>query len=105
MAAVTEDSFACKGGSRAKDLVFTRAEIRTVRLMRRGRSALILGGAGAGTLAITAFAVTTSPSNWLFGPNFLRGPATAVGALAGFAIAAPIGAATNLAGSTVYRVP
>jgi len=88
-----------------KDVVLPQAEIRLIKIKRRGRSALIGAGIGAGTGAIIGFAATTNSGNWLFGPNFLRGPATAGMAIGVGGIGAIIGAATDFASSTIYKAP
>ncbi|MDP9051662.1 MAG: hypothetical protein M3O31_13230 [Acidobacteriota bacterium] len=100
LAVVDADTLTC---TQKKDIVFQRTEILSIKVPRRGRSALIGTGVGAAGLAIAGFAATTNSNSGWFGPNFLRGPVTAVGAMAGGAIGAGIGAATDFSRSTIYK--
>jgi hypothetical protein len=98
---VDADSLTCIHG---KDLVFQRSEIRSIKIPRRGRSALvglaIGGGAGAGIGA----AVTASKGGWFSGAGWDAIGAAILGTVGG-AIGAGIGAATDFTHSTVYKAP
>jgi len=98
---VTADSLACSGAS----ITVPRTDILSIKIPRRGRSALIAGGVGALGLGIAGFVSTTNSNDSFFGPNFLRGPATAVGAIGGGLIGGGIGALTDFSKSTIYRAP
>ena len=98
---VTEDSLACSRG--VTTFSFQRSEVHSIKIGHRGRSALIGGAIGGGGLGIGLFAATSSSGDSLFGPNFLRGQATAVGLGAGAVIGGGIGALTDFSKSTVYR--
>jgi len=100
---VSDDSLTCTHG---KDIVFQRADIMTIQISRRGRSALIGAAIGGGTLAVIGFAsATNNTPNSFFGPNFLLGPVTAVFGLGGGLIGAITGGLTDFAKSTVYKAP
>jgi hypothetical protein len=61
-------------------------------------------GIGAGAGAVIGFAGGTSRNDAFFGPNFERGPVTAVGAVIGGLIGTPIGYFTDFtAGSPIYK--
>jgi len=98
---VDAETLTCTHG---KDTTFQRTEITAVKLQHHGRSTLIATGVGGGTGAIIGFAVgTRGNDNSFFGKNFLRGAVTAVGAVAGGVIGAPIGYLTDLNRSTIYK--
>ena len=100
---VDADTLTCTHG---KDLVFQRADILTIKIPHRGRSALIGAAVGGGTLAVIGFAsATNNTPNSFFGPNFLRGPVTAVFGLGGGLIGAITGGLTDFTRSTVYKAP
>jgi hypothetical protein len=99
---VAEDSLTCNHSK--KDVTLQRAEIKTITIPRRGRSALIGTGIGGGAGALIGFGVGTSGPSW-FGNNAFRGPVTAVFAALGGVVGAGVGAATDFAYSTVYRAP
>ncbi len=93
-----------------KDVVFQRNEIVTIKISRRGRSALIAAAPGA-ALAIGGLAAGGAGE---FGSQTCTGSGTNCQIGAGVAIiwgvalavvAAPIGALTNFARSTVYKAP
>ena len=88
-----------------KDVVFQQPEIKTIKIKRRGRSALIGAGIGGVAGAITGFAAATNNGGGFFGPNFLRGPATAGFAIGFGGIGAIIGVSTDFASSTIYKAP
>ncbi len=102
---VDDDSLQCarKPGSGQTD-TFQKGEIKSIKIPRRGRSAWIGAGVGGAALGAAAFASTTNSSDDFFGPNFLRGPATAVGALGGALIGGSVGALTDFSKSTIYKV-
>lgn len=79
-----------------KDIVFQRADILSVKIPRRGRSALIGLGIGAGAGGIVGAA---SGRNGSLVP---RGLGAIIFAVAGAPIGAAIGVATDFAKSTVY---
>ena len=98
-----EKALTCTPVKNGPPVIIDRLDIRSVKIGHRGRSAVIGAGVGGGSLAIAGFAATTGGGNdSFFGPNFLRGPATAVGAVAGGLIGAGIGALTDFSKSTVY---
>jgi len=104
LTAANENSLTCTRGKGGEQVIIARNEILSVKLGHRGRSTLIGAGVGGGALAISAFAATSSRGDTFFGPNFLRGEATALGALAGGVIGGGIGALTDFSKSTVYSV-
>jgi hypothetical protein len=105
---VDADSLTCTHG---KDLVFQRADIRTIKIPRRGRSTLIAAGIGIATGAIVGAAsgssCTEAQKNSFLGCflTFSRGDLALVGGAVGGVIGAPIGALTDFAKSTVYKAP
>jgi hypothetical protein len=103
LVSVDGDALRCR--DRAKAVDFQRAEIRSVKIPRRGRSTLIGLGIGAGTGAVIGFAVGSKSGNGFFGPNFLRGAVTAVFGVVGGVIGAPVGYVTDFTRSTVYTAP
>ena len=104
---VDADTLTC---SQAKEVVFQRTEILTIKIPRRGRSTLIAMGVGAGVGAIVGAATSgcsTAEKNSWFG-CFLtptRPQGAAIGALVFGLIAAPVGALTDFTRSTVYTAP
>jgi hypothetical protein len=100
---VAPDSLTC---AHHKDLVFQRADILTIKVSHRDRSALVGAAVAGGTLAVVGFAATTDHApNSLFGSNFLRGPVTLGLGLGGGIIGAAVGAFTDFTRSTVYKAP
>jgi len=99
---VDDDSLTC---AQAKDIVFQRTDILTIKIPHRGRSALVGTAIGGGTGAIIGFAAGTNNNSGFFGPNFLRGAITAVFGIGGGAIGAVIGGTTDFTRSTVYKAP
>jgi hypothetical protein len=101
---VDADSLTC---THKKDIVFQRADILTIKIPRRGRSALIAGGVGAGVGGIVGAATgcssTQKNSAWGCFLTPTRGEAAGVLAVLFGGIGAGIGAATDLNRSTVYR--
>jgi hypothetical protein len=103
---VDADSLTCTHG---KDVAFQRADILTINISRRGRSALIgLGiGAGAGVIVGAATGCSSAQKNSAWGcfltPTRTQG-AGIFGVLFG-GIGAAIGAGTDFAKSTVYKAP
>lgn len=100
LTAVREDGLSCSKdtGVGHKELSFTRDEIATIKLARRGRSAVlgatILGGAGA-----IAGGIQGTRSNYFAVKGAWAMIYTFSGAFAG----APIGYLTDFSASTVYR--
>jgi hypothetical protein len=105
LADVTDETLTCTHGSAVTPQVFQRASIASIKMGRRGRSALIGAGIGGAALGTAGFAVTTNSKDTFFGPNFLRGPVTGLGALGGGIIGAGIGALTNFSKTTIYKAP
>ena len=103
------DTLTCTNSG--KDIVFQRTEIVTIKISRRGRSALIAAAPGA-ALAIGGLAAGGAGE---FGSQTCSGSQTNCGQIgAGVAIiwgvalaavAAPIGALTDFSRSTVYKAP
>jgi hypothetical protein len=101
-ASADNDSITCTKDH--KPVTYPRAGITTIKLAHRGRSTLVGLGIGAGAGAIVGFAAGTGGNNTFFGPNFLRGAVTAVGAVIGSVIGTPIGYFTDFtAGSPIYK--
>jgi hypothetical protein len=98
---VDADTLTCSNGNNP---MYQRAEITSIKITRRGRSALLGLGIGAGAGAITGFAVGTKPGGF-FGPNAFRGAIAAVFAGIGGLAGAGVGAATDMMRSTIYKVP
>ena len=101
---VDADSLTC---TQKKDIVFQRADILTIKIPRRGRSALIAGGigagVGAGVGAATGCSSTQKSSAWGCFLTPTRSQGAAIGAALWGAIGAGIGAATDFSRSTVYK--
>jgi len=89
------DSLTCFHG---KDMTVTRADVKSIKVSHRGRSALVGAAIGAASGAIVVQA-TDKPDDWMHGIAVL-GAAVYLGALA-----APIGALTDFTRSTVYKAP
>jgi hypothetical protein len=102
---VDADSLIC---THTKDLTFARAEIKSIIIPRRGRSALISAAIGGGAGAIVGYAVGGSgcKSAQNFCLDIVDGKTLApIGAVVFGAIGAGIGAATDFAHSAVYKAP
>ena len=104
---VDADSLTCTHG---KDLVFQRADIRTIKIPRRGRSTLIAAGIGIATGAIVGAAsgssCTQQAGQFLPCVNIIsRRDLAVIGTVAVGVIGAPIGALTDFTKSTVYKAP
>ena len=103
---VDAETLICTHG---KDIVFQRSDILSIKIPRRGRSALIgLGiGAGAGVIVGAATGCSSAQKNSAWGcfltPTRTQGAAI-FGVLFG-GIGAAIGAGTDFAKSTVYKAP
>lgn len=98
---VDADSLTCTHG---KDLTFQRSDILSIRIPHRGRSALIGAAIGGGVGTGIGFAAGTNGSkDTFFGPNFLRGAITAIGAVFGGVVGGTTGALTDFSRSTVYK--
>ncbi len=102
LTAVAADSLACDHNYRFEvhKLVFQRAEIRTVKLTRRGRSAVLAAAIGAGAGA-TAGGIQGIHSNYFA----VHGAFAMIYAFAGAFAGAPIGYFTDFSASTIYRAP
>jgi hypothetical protein len=105
MESVDDQALTCKSGSK-QDVTFQRAEIKTIKLDHRRRSALVgfaVGaGVGAGIGAGVGFA--EDRNGWFQGLAIGVGAAAGgiVGALVGVAVAAP----TDMtAGAPIYKAP
>ncbi len=98
---VDADSLTCTHG---KDVVFQRADILTIQISRRGRSALIGLAAGGGVGALLGYATTSSckPGDLCIIPR--GGVAAFTGVTFGL-IGVITGGLTDFAKSTVYRAP
>jgi hypothetical protein len=101
---VTDETLTCTHDSTTASEVFPRTAILWIKLGHRGRSALIGAGIGGAAIATAGFAATTDKGGF-FGPNFLRGQVTGVGAVAGGLIGAGIGALTDFSKTTIYKAP
>ncbi len=99
-----EAALTCSQAKAGAPIVIDRGNILTIKVAHRGRSALIGAGVCGGGLAIAAFAATSNLGETFFGPNFLRGEATGLGALAGGVIGGGIGALTDFSKSTIYSI-
>ena len=102
LTAVNADTLACDHDYRFEvhNLVFQRAQIRTIKLTRRGRSALFGGAIGAGAGA-TIGGIQGINSNYFA----VHGAFAMIYAFAGAFAGAPIGYFTDFNASTVYRAP
>jgi hypothetical protein len=96
---VDADTLTC---THRKDIVFQRADILTIRVPRRGRSALAGMGIGAGAGAVFGYAASGCQSP----PCFIPRPAAAgIFAVPGAVIGALTGLVTDFTRSTVYKAP
>ena len=101
-ASADADNITC-AKSGGKSVTYPRAGIKSIKLTHRGRSTLVGSGIGAGTGAIIGFAAGTSKDSF-WGDNAFRGAISAIFAVSGAVIGAPIGALTDFtAGSTIYK--
>lgn len=102
LTAVTETSLSCNRdtGVGTRAMSFDREEIRTVKLARRGRSAL-LGGAILGGAGAIAGGVQGSRSNYYA----VKGAFAMIYGFSGAFAGAPIGYLSDFSASTVYRAP
>ena len=105
---VSADSLTCTHG---KDIVFQRADILTIKIPHRGRSALIGAAIGAGVGATVGAASGSSSCTQQAGQFlpcvniFSRRDLAVIGTVAVGVIGAPIGALTDFTKSTVYKAP
>ena len=99
---VADASLTCEQdiGVGTKEVTFQRDEIKTVKIARRGRSAVLGGGIGAGAGAL-AGGVQGSHSHYFA----VRGAFAMIYAFAGAFAGAPAGYLKDFSASTVYRVP
>ena len=102
LTAVDADTLACDRNYRftIQKVVFQRAEIRTVKLTRRGRSAIFGAVIGAGAGAV-AGGIQGAHSNYFA----VHSAFATIYAFAGAFAGAPIGYLTDFSASTVYRAP
>ena len=102
LTAVDADSLACDRNVRfnVQKVLFQRTEIRTVKLTRRGRSAVFGAAIGAGAGAV-AGGIQGARSNYFA----VHGAFAMIYAFAGAFAGAPIGYLTDFSASTVYRAP
>jgi hypothetical protein len=98
---VDADTLTCTHG---KDIVFQRADILTIQISRRGRSALIGLAIGGGAGAAIGYATSSSCSSGELCILPRGGVVAFNGVLFGIA-GAITGALTDFAKSTVYRAP
>ncbi len=96
------DTLTCIHG---RDLTFQCSDIVSIKIPRRGRSALIGAAIGGGVGTGIGFAAGTTGKDTFFGPNFLRGATTAIGAVFGGVVGGATGALTDFSHSTVYKAP
>ncbi len=98
---VDADTLTCTHG---KDVVFQRADILTIQISRRGRSALIGLAAGGGVGALLGYATSSSckPGDLCILPR--GGVAAFTGVTFGL-IGTITGGLTDFTRSTVYRAP
>jgi hypothetical protein len=85
-------------GVGTKELTFQRPDIKTIKLARRGRSAVLGASIGAGTGAIAGG--IESINNHYFA---VHGAFAMIYAFAGAFAGAPIGYLTDFSASTIYR--
>jgi hypothetical protein len=95
---VDGDTLTCTHG---KNLVFQHADILTITMPRHSRSALILGGIGAG-IGVGAVAGASDAIGFA---GAAKGTVYAGGAGIGAVLFGTIGFFTDLTRSTVYRAP
>ena len=102
LTAVDADTLACDRNYRftVQKVLFQRAEIRTIKLTRRGRSAVIGAAIGAGAGAV-AGGIQGARSNYFA----VHGAFAMIYAFAGAFAGAPIGYFADFSASTVYRAP
>ena len=102
LTAVDDDTLACDRDVRfdVKKVVFPRAEIRTIKITRRGRSAVLGAAIGAGAGA-GAGGIQGARSNYFA----VHGAFAMIYAFAGAFAGAPIGYFTDFNASTIYRAP
>jgi hypothetical protein len=102
LTAVDVDTLACDRNYRftVQKLVFQRADIRSIKLTRRGRSAVFGATIGAGAGAV-AGGIQGARSNYFA----VHGAFAMIYAFAGAFAGAPIGYFTDFAASTIYRAP
>ncbi len=98
--AVDAETISCSRdtGVGHKALSFQRSEVQTIKLGRRGRSAL-LGGAIAGGAGVLAGGIQGARSNYFA----VKGAFAMIYGFAGAFVGAPAGYLTDFAGSTIYR--
>ena len=96
------DTLTCTHG---RDFTFQRSYIVSIKISRRGRSALIGAAIGGSVGTGIGFAAGTTGKDTFFGPNFLRGAMTAIGADFGGVVGGATGALTDFSHSTMYNAP
>lgn len=102
LTSVDAESLSCSKdtGVGHSQLSFQRAEIRTIKLARRGRSA-VLGGAIVGGAGALAGGIQGSRSNYFA----VKGAWAMIYGFSGMFAGAPIGYLTDFSASTIYRAP
>lgn len=102
LTAVDAESISCARdtGVGHKALTFQRTDVKTIKLARRGRSAVLGGAALAGAGAL-AGGIQGARSNYFA----FKGAFALVYGFAGAFAGAPIGYITDFSASTIYRAP
>ena len=100
--AVDLDTLICERdtGVGTREVIFQRPEIKTVKLARRGRSAVIGAGIGAGAGALGGGVYGLHNNYFAF-----RGAFALIYTFAGAFAGAPTGYLTDFTASTIYRAP
>jgi hypothetical protein len=104
---VDADTLTCVAGNR----VFSRTEVVSIELTRRGRSTLVaaLIGAGVGSIigAASGSSCSAAEKNSFFGCFMIlsRGDLAAIGGVVFGVIGTPVGYFTDFTRSTVYTAP
>lgn len=99
--AVDDNSITC---AHPKNTVFNRNDILSIAIPHRGRSALIMGGVGAGVGVAVVKLVATAAFGGFF-QGHAKGAVYAGGAGLGILVFAPIGYGTDVTHSTIYKAP
>ena len=100
LTAIDDESLTCSRdtGVGTKPVSFQRAEIRTIKIARRGHSALI-GAAALGAAGAAAGSIQGATSNYFV----VHGAWSMIYGFAGLFAGAPIGYISDFSASTVYR--
>lgn len=102
LTAVDADSISClrDTGVGNKPLTFQRSDVRTIKLARRGHSA-VLGGAVAGGAGALAGAIQATQSHYFA----VKGAFPMIYGFIGIFAGAPLGYISDFSASTIYRAP